>query len=511
MPIHSPNENQTPSSLQAYRKRLLHLSAWVYFFSLCLIYTVAQALPPQQVFWPGVFFILVSGLFSIAALLCIPWHRFRPDWLLIIAFLSVIKIRYLISVTGEAASPFFPLYLFVIVLSGGFFTGLSLLSVVLLVVIVSANGFFFGSQPPLGVEYLISLSVYAVSALVANLLLRDLHRKSDQAQRSAEQLEIMYEASQFLHAEPLREISFERVLELGRRATRARAAILEVLDESGRLLCFTQSGPTERDKASLQKLRSDLGPFQPAGFLAPPAQGESAIAPEPKTPWVLHVARGHLELLILEEKPIGRICVAEKLDETPFSAEDQIMLVRLTRDIAMEIEKRRLLKKIKTLVITDELTGLSNHRHFYERLKEELERAARYHHCCSLLIIDVDDFKRINDTYGHPAGDAALKKIAQAMQAALRATDLCARYGGDEFMVILPETTKEAARNVAEHLRAAVEGLHFQAAGNEVPLSLSIGTATFPEDAADLTALIAAADGALYQSKRLGKNCISSV
>ncbi|MBI3805786.1 MAG: diguanylate cyclase [Nitrospirae bacterium] len=511
MSLYSQNEIHIQSSLQAYRKRLIYLSASVYIFSLFLIFAVSRTLPPEQVSWPGVIFILVSGIFSILALIAVPWHRLRPDWLLIMAFLSVVKIRLLISVTGESASPFFSLYLFVIILSGAFFTGLPLLSVVLSVVVVSANGFFFGPRPHFDLQYLLSISVYAVAALVTNLLLKDLYRKSDQAQRAAEQLETLYEASQLLHTEPMKQLPFGLILELGRRATRARSAILEILDETGHLLCFSKAGPSAGDSDSLEKLRLDLRPFHPVGWTDPPEEAVEEVFSESKSPWTLHVGEGHLELLILEEKPIGRICVADKWDGAPFSAEDQIMLVRLSRDIAIEIEKRRLLKKIQTMVITDELTGLSNHRHFYERSKDEIERASRYLHCCSLLIIDVDDFKPINDTYGHPAGDAALKEIARTIQAAVRNTDLCARYGGDEFTVVLPETTKEATQNVAEHLRAAVAGLHFESGGKEIPLSLSIGMATYPEDATDLTTLIAAADAALYHSKRMGKNRISAL
>jgi diguanylate cyclase (GGDEF)-like protein len=124
---------------------------------------------------------------------------------------------------------------------------------------------------------------------------------------------------------------------------------------------------------------------------------------------------------------------------------------------------------------------------------------------------DIDDFKRINDTYGHPTGDAALKAIAGVIRQIGRSVNFPARYGGDEFSVLLPETDKKAALLVAERFRNATTGLTLQTPeGHEASISVSIGVASFPEDASDAESLIRAADAALYQAKRLGKNRVAS-
>ena len=161
--------------------------------------------------------------------------------------------------------------------------------------------------------------------------------------------------------------------------------------------------------------------------------------------------------------------------------------------------------QLEALATTDGLTGLKNHRAFQERLLEEVRRAARYGSALSILMVDVDRFKIYNDAFGHPAGDAILRKIADVMQAAARSTDMVARYGGEEFAVILPETDREQARTAAERFRAAIESASWPVWA----VTASFGAATLAPSAEDAVALIAQADAALYQSKRIGRNCIT--
>ncbi|NPV53199.1 MAG: diguanylate cyclase [Firmicutes bacterium] len=152
--------------------------------------------------------------------------------------------------------------------------------------------------------------------------------------------------------------------------------------------------------------------------------------------------------------------------------------------------------------IKDSLTGLYNHGYFKERLQFELERAKAGSRYLSLLFIDADDFKNINDTYGHSEGDRVLLLLVEAMRANLREEDLLARYGGDEFVVILPDMDKERACAVGERLRSAVASTPFP----YERLSISIGVATFPEDADSPSGLIQMADDALRRAKQQGKD-----
>jgi diguanylate cyclase (GGDEF)-like protein/PAS domain S-box-containing protein len=161
--------------------------------------------------------------------------------------------------------------------------------------------------------------------------------------------------------------------------------------------------------------------------------------------------------------------------------------------------------RLEALAATDSLTGLKNHRVFQERLLEEVNRAVRYGAPLSILLMDIDRFKTYNDAFGHPAGDAILRRIAEVVQTKARTTDLVARYGGEEFAIILPETDGEPARTAAERFRTAIEIGPWP----EWPVTASFGVATLSPTTPDAKALIAQADAALYRSKRIGRNCVT--
>lgn len=154
---------------------------------------------------------------------------------------------------------------------------------------------------------------------------------------------------------------------------------------------------------------------------------------------------------------------------------------------------------------TDPLTGLPNHRTMIAQLDQELERAHRYRRPCALFVLDLDHFKAVNDAYGHAAGDAVLRGLAAVVRAALRGVDTFSRWGGEEFVALLPETGATEARAVAERVRAHVAA-HLFAVGGGIRLGCSIGVATYPADAEERDDLVAAADRALYAAKRLGRN-----
>ncbi len=158
---------------------------------------------------------------------------------------------------------------------------------------------------------------------------------------------------------------------------------------------------------------------------------------------------------------------------------------------------------------TDSLTQLGNRRLFDEALKREWERAARLHKPLALLMLDIDWFKKYNDFYGHPAGDAALRAVALCIQQGVhRPGDICARYGGEEFTVVLPDTNLAGAYHVAEKIRRAVERLNMAHADSpHKKVTVSIGLAMrLPEPAQDAKQLIDAADAAMYRAKQAGRN-----
>lgn len=210
--------------------------------------------------------------------------------------------------------------------------------------------------------------------------------------------------------------------------------------------------------------------------------------------------------LMIEGEIRGAIILGNRIGAQGFTQEDEDTALMFTFQCAMGIERAILHEKIVHLAKTDGLTGLNNHRTFHEVLGVELKRAKRYHRDISLLMIDIDDFKRFNDTYGHQAGDMALKGLADILINNLRATDSAARYGGEEFTVILPETSLDAAVKIGERIRNDIASHPLRFMDKKVYLTVSAGVSVFPEDSIEKDNLIMAADDALYMAKRTGKN-----
>ncbi|HEX2061059.1 MAG TPA: diguanylate cyclase [Thermoanaerobaculia bacterium] len=164
----------------------------------------------------------------------------------------------------------------------------------------------------------------------------------------------------------------------------------------------------------------------------------------------------------------------------------------------------RMADELKARARTDELTGLPNFRAFRERIDDELDRADRYPETFGVLVMDLDRFKKYNDTFGHAAGNDALKRVAQTIRETVRAVDFPARYGGEEFAVIVPQVDANALAAIAERIRASIEALPAPRDGAAV--TVSIGAALYPDDGADREALFRTADERLYEAKRAGRN-----
>lgn len=181
-------------------------------------------------------------------------------------------------------------------------------------------------------------------------------------------------------------------------------------------------------------------------------------------------------------------------------------LGRTRERLLVEIDRRLLAEQqLRRLATTDDLTGLNNRRHFVERAREAIAVARRYGQWCSFAIIDIDRFKKVNDQHGHQAGDEALVTLAGVLKSTSRATDLAARFGGDEFVVLMPLTDPEAGQAAAERIRCAVTR---DAAG--MALTVSVGIASLRGDDAVLEELMAQADQALYHAKRRGRDRVSA-
>jgi len=225
-------------------------------------------------------------------------------------------------------------------------------------------------------------------------------------------------------------------------------------------------------------------------------------------------ADGHRSLVMLPLVVKGQsIGLVELMSRTAVGLDpERLELARtMANEAAMALENARLYEEARALADRDPLTGFYNHRYVHQRLAEEVGRSARARRPLSVLMLDLDKFKLVNDSFGHLYGDRVLVWTAEIIRSTLRSTDIAARYGGDEFAIILPETSAEAARSAADRVQAAfAKAAHIGEGGEEIEVSMSVGAATFPADGHTATELIAFADAALYRNKR-GQTTGSSV
>jgi len=214
-----------------------------------------------------------------------------------------------------------------------------------------------------------------------------------------------------------------------------------------------------------------------------------------------------------ENRPMGLLIFDNLLSQIPISLEEKDMLKSFSSQIAMAIDNINLFNKIEELSLYDELTGLPLRRYFNSRFQEEFYRAERFSQPLSILWIDIDYFKEINDTYGHQIGDVALKEVGRLINSSLRKIDFPCRYGGDEIIIMLPQATYTEAINLGRRLLNEIKNVMIPvpfSSNKEVKLTLSMGVASYPADALKPEELLAKADEALYWVKSHGRDSIKA-
>jgi len=213
----------------------------------------------------------------------------------------------------------------------------------------------------------------------------------------------------------------------------------------------------------------------------------------------------------IKHRVLGVIELVNPFEEGGFETGDMQILESLADFAAIAIENARNYDRIQQLVITDDLTGLFNARHMHQLIDYEIDRARRYNNPVSLVFIDLDHFKRVNDSHGHLVGSRLLSQVGRFLHKHLRKVDLAARYGGDEFVLILPETAKAGALIVCNHLRNELRDHPFTAEdGSIIRVTASFGIASLPEDAQDKSELLRIADSLMYEVKESSRDAVRS-
>ena len=289
-----------------------------------------------------------------------------------------------------------------------------------------------------------------------------------------------------------------------------RQTLLQVVAETALSSCAAQYGTialTGREGAEAEAGK----PAEDVQNVAVAAEGEAVRKDELVMRTVGGVCALASPLRRLGEQPasVGVMTVARKGE--PFTPGERDVFVYLVGQVSASIENIALHELVSEQAVTDELTGLSNNRRFRELIDKEAARAQRFGHDLSLIILDIDDFKQVNDTYGHLQGDEVLRVVGQVLDLESRGVDEPARYGGEEFAVALPETGLTGALEVAERVRTRIESERIQRVDGDgtIQVTASVGAAANGGNG-NARALIAAADAALYEAKRAGKNRVAA-
>jgi diguanylate cyclase (GGDEF)-like protein len=213
--------------------------------------------------------------------------------------------------------------------------------------------------------------------------------------------------------------------------------------------------------------------------------------------------------MVSEGKLVG-LLNAESQQPNAFTDRDERVFSILAASTAMALVNADLHQQMEKLTILDELTGVYNYRYFRARLEDERRRAARYSQALTLIMVDIDWFKTLNDRYGHPIGNVALRQLTDVISSCIRDVDTLARYGGEEFVVILPQTETLEAQTIAERIRHRVAQTEFgpDTGGRPISLTVSVGISCYPDNGRPEGELIESVDQALYRAKDGGRNSV---
>jgi len=277
----------------------------------------------------------------------------------------------------------------------------------------------------------------------------------------------------------------------------AQIAAISLVHDDGNLVTRASRGLSETNWAAVRRLTKEIIDSGKTQVLERKLTfGSTSKYPSLSRVFLL------LAPLVVREQTIGVLAVGKE-DPLPWTYPEIVLFKTVADRITVYIDTATLYEETKRLAITDALTGAYNHRYFQTRIEEEIKRADRYTRPLSLIMVDVDYFKKYNDTHGHLMGDEVLKGVANTLKRWTRVIDVVSRYGGDEFTLLLPETDEEGAMIVAKRLKSEIEETYFplESSQPEGSITVSMGIASFPENGMSTKELIKCADDAMYKAK----------
>jgi diguanylate cyclase (GGDEF)-like protein len=339
-----------------------------------------------------------------------------------------------------------------------------------------------------------------------------LNERTSELERTHHQLQTIYEASHSL-AELLAEDDvIDRVLHIARSVLNYPVCELYTWDPAPKALWL-------RGRVDLERTSRFERPQ-----IAPVADGMRDVIERGEARRIVdrqlnHAASGrqsyrsNLMVPMISQGKVVGVLTAESPQVNAFSERDERVLSVLATSAAMALVNADLHQRMEKLTIIDELTGVYNYRHFHARLDDEKRRAVRYAQPLTLLMVDIDWFKNLNDTHGHETGNIALRGLAQVIASCIRDVDILARYGGEEFIVILPQTGYEEAIAIGGRILHRVEQTDFgpDPRGRPLKMTVSIGISSYPENGRSEDDLVESVDQALYRAKGVGKNTLCTV
>jgi len=366
-----------------------------------------------------------------------------------------------------------------------------------------------------GKDFVFEISAYPTRSGLA-VFARDIierKRAEEEILRDTKRLEALHAiaaaVSQTLDLEEMLDSAVEKAM----KVMEADAATISVIDEAaGEIVLKAHKGLSEGFVASVGRLKLDEEEVERImGWREQVAPSESVLNQANQATLMAAAEKEGLQSsltvpVVSKRFFIGSVTVASR-HPREFTHEDVDLLTSIANQIAVGIENASLFAEVSRSATTDGLTGLYNHRYFQERLEEEVARVVRFGGECSLIMLDLDHFKIYNDLFGHVAGDEVLKRIGQILCDYTREVDIACRYGGEEFVLILPQTGSADAYQAAERLRQAAEAaLSLEGGTEKTPVTISLGVASCPGDGVSREALVHSADLAMREAKERGRN-----